>query len=94
MTTLDSSHKKSPLELELATYLVEAIQLDMDPQDIDPETPLFGKGLGLDSIDVLEIALMINTKYGIKLESNDDNSQDIFHSIRSLADYIDAHRPS
>ncbi|MCT6855670.1 acyl carrier protein [Parasaccharibacter apium] len=87
-------HEQTPFEHEVATHLVDAVQLDMDPHDIDPETPLFGEGLGLDSIDVLEIALMVNTQYGIKLESHDDNNREIFHSLRSLAHYIEAHRPS
>ncbi len=93
MTTVSSSHDQTPLERELAAHLTEAVQLDMDPLDIDPEMPLFGEGLGLDSIDVLEIALMVNTQYGIKLESHDDDNREIFHSLRSLAHYINTHRP-
>ncbi|GBQ07009.1 phosphopantetheine-binding protein [Saccharibacter floricola] len=94
MTTSSSSSQQSPFESELAVHLVDAVQLDMDPHEIDPTSPLFGEGLGLDSIDVLEIALMVNTQYSIKLESHDENNRKIFHSLRSLAQYIETHRPA
>ncbi|MXV36880.1 MULTISPECIES: phosphopantetheine-binding protein [unclassified Saccharibacter] len=94
MTTSSSSPQQSPFEGELAVHLVDAVQLDMDPQEIDPTRPLFGEGLRLDFIDVLEIALMVNTQYGIKLASHDENNREIFYSLRSLAQYIEAHRPA
>jgi acyl carrier protein len=60
--------------------------------DIDPEAPLYGDGLGLDSIDVLEIALAVSKGYGIKLRSDDDNNRKIFSSLRSLSEHIQRHR--
>jgi len=59
---------------------------------IDPDAPLFGEGLGLDSIDMLEIALAVSQTYGVKLRSDDDNNQQIFASLASLNRHIQQHR--
>jgi acyl carrier protein len=79
-------------ELELAQLIVATLDLDMQAGDIDPAAPLYGDGLGLDSIDVLEIALAISKAYGIKLRSDDKNNSKIFNSLRSLNQHIQAHR--
>lgn len=79
-------------ELELARAVVSALNLDVLPEEIDPEAPLYGKGLGLDSIDMLEIALVISRKYGFQLRSDDENNMLIFSSLRSLSRYVHAHR--
>jgi acyl carrier protein len=79
-------------ELELARLIVETLNLDMKAADIDPAAPLFGEGLGLDSIDVLEIALSISKAYGIKLRSDDKDNSKIFSSLRSLNRHIQQSR--
>jgi acyl carrier protein len=86
MTTLLQS---APLERDLAEMLVEVLHLDQPAGDIDPEAPLYGdQGLGLDSIDVLEIAVAISKKYGFKLRSDDPDNDRIFASLRALAAHI------
>jgi acyl carrier protein len=73
-------------ERELAELLVEVLHLEMAPADIEPTAPLYGEqGLGLDSIDILEIAVAISKKYGVKLRSDDPDNDRIFASLRALA---------
>ena len=80
---------QTPAELELAQLLVESLNLDgVDPAGIDPEAPLFNAGLGLDSIDILEMAVAISKKYGFKLRSDDPDNDRIFASLRALASHI------
>lgn len=76
----------------LAALIVATLSLEMVPGDIDPDAPLFGDGLGLDSIDALEIALAVSRAYGFELRSDNANNQQIFHSLDSLARYVAAHR--
>ena len=78
----------SPQELALAELIVTTLNLETRPSDIDPMALLYGEGLGLDSIDVLEIALAVSKTYGIRLRSDDDNNQKIFSSMRSLNQHI------
>ena len=81
------------LEKEVADLIIEALNLeDMDAADINPDAPLFGEGLGLDSIDALEIALALSTQYGLKLRSDDSENQHIFASLRALSQYVAEHR--
>jgi acyl carrier protein len=81
--------QSAPLEKELAEMLVEVLHLDQPAGDIDPEAPLYGEqGLGLDSIDILEIAVAISKKYGFKLRSDDPDNDRIFASLRALAAHI------
>jgi acyl carrier protein len=80
------------LQRELATLFVQALNLDVEPQDIDPEAPLYGEGLGLDSIDILEVALIVSKQYGIQLRADSQENQQTFRSLRHLAEYIAAHR--
>ncbi len=79
-------------ELELAGLVVTTLKLDLEPGQISATAPLYGEGLGLDSIDVLEIALAISKAYGVKLRSDDKNNAKIFGSLRSLSQHIQAHR--
>ena len=80
------------LEQEVAAMIVAALNLEMAPADIDPEAPLFGEGLGLDSIDILEVALVVSKKYGFQLRSDDSNNTRIFQSLRSLCQHIALNR--
>jgi acyl carrier protein len=77
---------------EVAALIVEALNLDMRPEEIEPEAPLFGEGLGLDSIDVLEIALVISKRYGFQLRSDNADNVRIFASLRALTAYIASQR--
>ena len=79
-------------ESELAELIVQALNLEIRPDEIDPEAPLFGEGLGLDSIDLLEIALAVSKKYGFKLRSDDADNERIFASLRALTAHIEKHR--
>jgi acyl carrier protein len=84
---------QSKAERDLAELIVHAVNLDsVAPEGIDPEAPLFGAGLGLDSIDALEIALEISKRYGLQLRADDEENRRIFASLRSLAEYIERHR--
>jgi acyl carrier protein len=89
----DMPASQSPAELELARLIVHAVNLEtVQPGDIDPEAPLFGAGLGLDSIDALEIALEISKRYGFQLRSDEEENRRIFASLRSLSQYIEERR--
>lgn len=80
-------------EQELAQVLVSALNLELSAGEIVPDAPMFGdEGIGLDSIDVLEIALTLSKKYGVELRSDDENNTRIFASLRSLAAWVQAHR--
>ena len=82
------------LQREVAALLVEALNLDIAPDAIDPQAPLYGEGLGLDSIDILEVALVVSQRYGFQLRSDDEDNIRIFSSLASLTDHIAAHRVS
>jgi acyl carrier protein len=84
--------KQAESEAELARLIVKTLNLDVPASEIDPEAPLFGEGLGLDSIDVLEIALAISQTYGVQLRSDDENNANIFQSLRSLNNDIQKRR--
>ena len=85
---------QTDLQREVAALLVEALNLEIPPESIDPEAPLYGEGLGLDSIDILEVALVVSQRYGFQLRSDDDENVRIFKSLASLADHVAAHRKS
>jgi len=76
------------LRRELADLFVQALNLDIQPSDIDPDAPLYGEGLGLDSIDILEVALVVSKRYGVQLRADSQENQQIFRSLRHLAEYI------
>ena len=80
------------LERELAALFVQALNLEVAAADIDPAAPLYGDGLGLDSIDILEVALEVSHRYGFQLRSDDENNKAIFQSLRSLAAHVAQHR--
>ena len=80
------------LERELAQLVIEAVNLDTPVDAIDPEARLFGEGLGLDSIDLLEVALAVSRRYGFQLRSDDADNGRIFSSLRSLSAHIAQHR--
>ena len=87
-----ASEQKTELEEEVAALIAEAVNLDKPAKELDPNIPLFGDGLGLDSIDVLEIALAVSKKYGFQLRSDDPANRRIFASLRSLSAHIARHR--
>ena len=80
------------LQLEVADLLVQALNLDTSAEQIDANVPLYGSGLGLDSIDILEVALVVSKRYGLQLKADSDDNHRIFSSLQSLTDYIAAHR--
>ncbi|MEO1092796.1 MAG: phosphopantetheine-binding protein [Pseudomonadota bacterium] len=89
MDDVSKSASDADFRLEVARLIVEALDLeDVVPEDIDPHAPLFGEGLGLDSIDALEIAFAIAERYGFKLNSDDERNGEIFASLASLSDHI------
>jgi acyl carrier protein len=80
------------LQSEVAALLVEALNLDIASESIDPDAPLYGEGLGLDSIDILEVALVVSQRYGFQLRSDDADNVRIFKSLASLTEHIAANR--
>ncbi|KRA17234.1 MULTISPECIES: phosphopantetheine-binding protein [unclassified Lysobacter] len=85
--------EQNPAERELAQLLVESLNLeDVDPAQIDPEAALFGDGLGLDSIDALELALAVSKQYGFQLRSDSEENRRIFGSLRALSAHIEQSR--
>lgn len=80
-------------ERELADLLVESLNLEgVSAADIDPDAPLFGAGLGLDSIDALELALAISKRYGFQLKSDNEENRRVFASLRALSAHIEQHK--
>jgi acyl carrier protein len=89
----DPMAEQTPAERELAELLVESLNLDgVEPGAIDPEAPLFGEGLGLDSIDALELALAVSKRYGFQLRSDSGDNRAIFASLRALSAHIEQHK--
>ena len=86
------SSVQTDLQREVAALLVEALNLDISPATIEAQAPLYGEGLGLDSIDILEVALVVSKRYGFQLRSDDEDNIRIFASLASLADHIAGHR--
>ncbi len=81
------------LEQELATQIVKELNLeDVSLDEVSADTPLYGEGFGLDSIDILEIALLISKKYGFELRSDNPENEKIFATLGTLAAYVEAHR--
>jgi acyl carrier protein len=87
------SEAKDVLPAELARKLVETLGLDMAPESVDPAAPLIGAGLGIDSIDTLELVVMVERDYGVKID-NRAAGVEAFASLDALANYIRQHRPA
>ena len=82
-----------PLREAVKSLIVEALMLeDVKPSDIDDDAPLFGEGLGLDSIDALELAIAIDKRFGVKIEAEDERNRETFRSVANLATHIAAHK--
>lgn len=78
---------------QLKTMLIEGLRLeDIVPDDLSADTALFGGGLGLDSIDALEIGVMLDRQFGVKITSGDERNNQIFASLRALADFVAENR--
>ncbi|MGX2039178.1 phosphopantetheine-binding protein [Methylocaldum sp. MU1018] len=82
----------TPMELEVSRMIVESLNLEAAPEHIEPEKPLYRDGLGLDSIDLLELSLVISKKYGFQVKSDDPEVTNIFSSLRALAGTIEKRR--
>ncbi|HEX9814499.1 MAG TPA: phosphopantetheine-binding protein [Myxococcota bacterium] len=81
------------LELELKHLIIEALALeDVAPENIESNAALFVEGLGLDSIDALELAMALEERYGVRIGDDPELNQQIFASVRNLAAYVDEHR--
>ncbi len=89
---MDGAQTLTDQERELAQAIVEALNLEMTPDEIDPAAPLYREGLGLDSIDILEIAITISKKYGFQLQSDGADNVRIFSSLRSLNAHVQQQR--
>ncbi len=84
-----NGHQADPeLVREIAGLIVSALNLDVADADIDPDAPLYKEGLGLDSIDILEVALVVSKRYGFKLKDDDQDNLLIFRSLASLAAHV------
>ncbi len=86
--TPDAPAPPESLLREVADLIVTSLNLDVAATEIDPDAPLYGEGLGLDSIDILEVALEVTRRYGFQLRSDDNENVRIFKSLRSLADHV------
>lgn len=93
MTTMQEPQKPSvpstaELQREVAQLMIECLNLEVTADQITPDAPLYSDGLGLDSIDVLEVALEVSKRYGLQLRDDSEDNKHIFSSLRSLCDYI------
>ena len=84
----DTTLKIEQLLPELTAVVIKAVNLDLSAADVDPDAPLYGDQLGLDSIDILEIALEVSKHYNVLLKAEDEGNDKIFTSMRSLARYV------
>lgn len=80
------------LQREVAELMIECLNLEMAADQIAADVALYGDGLGLDSIDVLEVALEVSKRYGLQLRADNADNQHLFSSLRNLSDYIATHR--
>lgn len=87
-----SATADAALLLEVAELVVISLNLEVGAADIQADEPLYGDGLGLDSIDILEIALVVSKRYGLQLRAGEDDNHAIFHSLRSLSNHIATQR--
>lgn len=84
---------QTPAELKMAELLVEVLNLeDIEANEIDPTEPLFGEGLGLDSIDALEIALAVSQEHGVQMQAEDESTREAFATLASLSEFVEANK--
>ena len=89
----ETMYELTDIEKEVAQLIIDALNLeDIEVNDVDPQAPLFREGLGLDSIDALELSMAVSQQYGFKIESDSKDNADIFASLRSLSKHIEKHR--
>lgn len=88
----DAAASPEALERELAGLLVSGLNLEIAADEIERAAPLYGEGLGLDSIDILEIAVIVSKRYGFELRADDDDNVKIFSSLANLAQHVREHR--
>lgn len=86
------SEANQELQKEVAGLIVSALNLDISPEKIQSDAPLYGEGLGLDSIDILEVALVVSKRFGFQLRSDNADNVSIFSSLASLTQHIAANR--
>jgi acyl carrier protein len=89
---MDRAKVMSAQERELAELIVATLNLDLSAAEVDPDAALYREGLGLDSIDILEIALAVSKSYGFQLRSDDSDNIKIFSSLRSLNEHVQRSR--
>jgi acyl carrier protein len=87
-----TAESTAAVRAELAALITAALNLEVAPADIDPAAPLYGEGLGLDSIDILEVALVISKQYGIQLKADSEENHVIFSSLNALSEFVAAQR--
>jgi acyl carrier protein len=90
--TTPNAANSDALLAEVADMIVTALNLEIAGADIAPDAPLYDQGLGLDSIDILEVALVVSKHYGFQLRADNEDNVRIFSSLRSLANHIAANR--
>ncbi len=82
----------TPIQQEIAQLIIDAVNLEITVNEIDPAAPIFKEGLGLDSIDALEISVELSKRYGVQIKTGDANIEQIFASIEVLAEYVATHQ--
>jgi acyl carrier protein len=91
-TETKPTESNQALQSEVARLIVTALNLDLSPEDIQPDAPLYGEGLGLDSIDILEVALVVSKQFGFSLRADSADNTRIFSSLAELTRHITANR--
>ena len=91
-TEIKPTESNQALQSEIARLIVTALNLDLSPEDIQPDAPLYGEGLGLDSIDILEVALVVSKQFGFSLRADSADNTRIFSSLAELTRHIAANR--
>lgn len=86
------SEASQELQNDVAVLIVSTLNLDISPEEIQPDAPLYGEGLGLDSIDILEVALAVSKHFGFQLRADNADNVSIFSSLASLTRHIAANR--
>jgi len=92
MSESKPTESNQALQGEIAGLIVTALNLDLSPEDIQPDAPLYGEGLGLDSIDILEVALVVSKQYGFSLRADSADNTRIFSSLADLTRHVAANR--